>query len=138
MLNDNRKTGYRFISFTILPQRKLHYDDQQCQKTSIHEIFLLQSSGLPNVSEAVLGLKMRSPITVILEWASFAGCESSHSHTWEKSRSKKERQAQAIFRQTRTEASRRRRTGRQSALSTLTFERNGRGDEHFFQGGLPR
>ena len=49
MLNDNRKTGYRlvlvfretiieFISFTILPQRKLHYDDKQCQKTSSHEI----------------------------------------------------------------------------------------------------
>src|SRR6218665_606026 len=40
----------------------------------------------------------------------------SHSHTLEKSRSKEERPAQAIFRQMQTDASRRRRTGRQSAL----------------------
>src|SRR6218665_1564300 len=40
--------------------------------------------------------------------ASFTDCESSHSHIWEESRSKEERPAQAIFRQTHTEASRRR------------------------------
>src|SRR6218665_1684203 len=86
----------------------------------------------------VLDLKTRSPITVILERGEgfFAGCKLSCSHTWEKSRSNEERPAQAIFRQTHTEASRRRRTGRQSVLSTSTLERKGRCDERFFQGGL--
>jgi len=52
------------------------------------------------------------------------------SHTLEKSRSKEERPAQAIFRQTQTDASRHRRTGRQSALSiTVLFERR----EGFFR-----
>src|SRR6218665_97392 len=33
-----RETIIEFISFTILPQIKLHYDDKQCQETSNHEI----------------------------------------------------------------------------------------------------
>ena len=80
-------------------------------------------------------LKTWSPITVILERASFIGCESSRSHTLEKSRSKEERPAQAIFRQMQTD--------RQTiSLVNIAYERKGRGDvkrkERFFQGGLPR
>src|SRR6218665_3621356 len=71
-----------------------------------------------SLPEAVLGLKTPSPITVLSERASFGSCESSRSHTLEKSRSKEERPAQAIFRQMQTDASRCKRTGRQSALST--------------------
>src|SRR6218665_3512668 len=74
-------------------------------------------SELPvSLQEAVLGLKTPSPITVHQrgERASFGSCELSRSHTLEKSRSKAERPAQAIFRQTQTDASR----GRQLALST--------------------
>src|SRR6218665_2939789 len=54
---------------------------------------------------------MPSPITVLLERASFGSCES---YTLEKSRSKEERPAQAIFRQMQTDASKRRWTGRES------------------------
>src|SRR6218665_625464 len=72
-----------------------------------------------SLQEAVLGLKTLFTITVLSERASFGSCESSRSHTLEKSRSKEERQVQKIFRQTQTDASRHRRTGRQSALSTL-------------------
>src|SRR6218665_1808009 len=68
-----------------------------------------------SLQEAVLGLKTLSPITVLSERASFGSCESSRSHTLEKSRSKEERPVQAIFRQTQTDVSRR--TGRQAALS---------------------
>src|SRR6218665_2985676 len=70
-----------------------------------------------SLQEAVLGLKTRSPITVLSkgERASFGSCELSRSHTLEKSRSKEERPAQAIFRQMQTDASR----GRQSALLML-------------------
>src|SRR6218665_3653832 len=72
-------------------------------------------SELPfSLQEAVLDLKTPSPITVLSERASFGSCELSRSHTLEKSTSKEERPAQAIFRQTQTDASR----GIQSALST--------------------
>src|SRR6218665_3157272 len=57
-----------------------------------------------SLKEAVLGLKTPSPITVLSERASFGSCESSRSNTLEKSRSKKERPAQAIFRQMQTDA----------------------------------
>src|SRR6218665_1638373 len=67
-----------------------------------------------SLPEAVLGLKTPSPITVLSERASFGSCESSRSHTLEKSRSKEERPAQTIFRQMQTDASR----CRQSALLT--------------------
>ena len=54
-----------------------------------------------SIQEAVLGLKTPYPITVLSERerASFGSCELSYSHTLEKSRSKEERPAQAIFRQ---------------------------------------
>src|SRR6218665_1121722 len=54
-----------------------------------------------SIQEAVLGLKTPYPITVLSERerASFGSCEWSRSHTLEKSRSKEERPAQAIFRQ---------------------------------------
>src|SRR6218665_2388118 len=87
---------------------------------------LYQSLGLPNVSlqEAVLGLKMRSPITVILErgegFFRRLQVESSCSHTWEKSRSKEERPAQAVFRQTHPEASRW--TGRHLSASLVDID----------------
>src|SRR6218665_2601085 len=65
-----------------------------------------------SIQEAVLGLKTPYPITVLSERerASFGSCEWSRSHTLEKSRSKEERPVQAIFRQTQTDASRRRQT----------------------------
>src|SRR6218665_2633704 len=61
-----------------------------------------------SLQKAVLGLKMPSLITVLSErgMASFGSCESSRSHTLEKSRSKEERPSQAIFRQTQTDARR--------------------------------
>jgi len=76
---------------------------------------VIACSELPvSLQEVVLGLKTPSPMTVLLERASFGSCELSRSHTLEKSSSKEERPAQAIFRLTQTDASR----GRQSALST--------------------
>src|SRR6218665_2500192 len=58
------------------------------------------------LQEAILGLKTPSPITVLSkrERASFGSCELSRSHTLEKSRSKEERLAQALFRQMQAEA----------------------------------
>src|SRR6218665_3931998 len=62
-----------------------------------------------SLQEAVLCLKTPSPITVLSERGaflsattsrgatSFSSCELSSSHTLEKSRSKEERPAQAIF-----------------------------------------
>src|SRR6218665_2574965 len=75
---------------------------------------VIACSELPvSLQEVVLGLKTPSPMTVLLERerASFGSCELSRSHTLEKSSSKEERPAQAIFRQTQTDASRRRWTG---------------------------
>src|SRR6218665_3645956 len=71
--------------------------------------------------EGVLGLKTPSPITVLSERASFGSCEPSRSHSLEKSRSKEERLAQAIFRQTQTDANRCRHTGRQSAMDLCYY-----------------
>ena len=58
----------------------------------------------------------RTPITVLLKRGEgfFQQLQVESPHALEKSRSKEERPAQAIFRQTQTDASR----GRQSALST--------------------
>jgi len=76
-----------------------------------------------------IGLKTRSPKTVVSERekASLGGYESSRSHTLEKSRSQEERPAEAIFRETQMD--------RQPCRRHRLKER---GDERFFQGGLPQ
>src|SRR6218665_1127338 len=75
--------------------------------------------GLPvSLPEAILGLKTPSPITVLSEGRGLLSAVVSRvvPTLWKRA---KEKPAQAIFRQTQTDASRRRRTGRQPALSTL-------------------
>jgi len=105
-------------------------------------VAIIRPTELPNVSlqEGVLGLKTWSPITVILQRGEgfFRHCESSRvvpTLGKKADQRKKDPCKQYLGKRIQKQANA---DGQaESALSTLMFERKGKDDSSFFQGGLP-